>query len=113
MAEEINYWNQMYANACDSQPTPSTMYRPTLFIDGNKWCALYGENVQDGVSGFGDSPELAMIDFNKNFTSKIKQIINFIKENTMYYETKKVFDSEGNMTIYWRANPLSAWKVKQ
>ena len=29
-----------------------TLYRP-LFVDGNQWCALYGENIQDGV----DTPE--------------------------------------------------------
>jgi hypothetical protein len=42
-----------------------------VFIDGDKWCALYGENLQDGVAGFGDSPALAMADFNKNWSAKI------------------------------------------
>lgn len=42
---------------------PSTMYRPRLFIDGSMWCALYGENLQDGVSGFGNSPASAYEDF--------------------------------------------------
>lgn len=46
---------------------PSVLYRPKLSIDGNKWCALYGDNLQDGVCGFGDSPQAAMIDFNANF----------------------------------------------
>lgn len=27
-----------------------------LFLDGNQWCALYGDNLQDGVCGFGDTP---------------------------------------------------------
>ncbi len=52
MATEQDYWNQMYANACD-QGVPSFMYRPKIFIDGNQWCALYGDNLQDGVFGFG------------------------------------------------------------
>ena len=45
--------------------------KPTLKIDGNEWCALYGENIQDGVAGFGKSPALAMIDFDKNWTEKL------------------------------------------
>lgn len=42
---------------------PCVLFRPTLSIDGNQWCALYGENRQDGVAGFGDTPYKAMIDF--------------------------------------------------
>lgn len=50
---------------------PSVMYRPALFLDGNQWCALYGEDLQNGVSGFGDSPAKAMMDFNKNWYAAI------------------------------------------
>lgn len=46
---------------------PSAIYRPVLSIDGDQWCALYGDNLQDGVAGFGDSPALAMADFDKNW----------------------------------------------
>lgn len=66
MATEQDYWNQMYANACD-QGEPSVIYKPRLFIDGDQWCALYGDNLQDGVAGFGDTPDKAMRDFNKNW----------------------------------------------
>lgn len=48
---------------------PSVLYRPTISIDGNQWCALYGENLQDGVAGFGDSPALAMEDFDANWVA--------------------------------------------
>lgn len=41
------------------------MLKPSVSIDGNKWCVLYGDNLQDGVAGFGDTPYLAMLDFNK------------------------------------------------
>lgn len=64
MPSEVDYWNQMYANACD-QTAPSFKYRPRLFIDGDQWCALYGENLQDGVAGFGSSPEKAYYAFDK------------------------------------------------
>jgi hypothetical protein len=39
--------------------------RPRVFIDGNQWCVMYGENIQDGVCGFGDSPARAASAFNK------------------------------------------------
>lgn len=46
---------------------PSTLYQPRLSIDGNMWCALFGVDLQDGVAGFGKSPELALQDFDKNW----------------------------------------------
>lgn len=30
--------------------------------DGNQWCALYGEDLQAGIAGFGNTPFLAMVD---------------------------------------------------
>jgi hypothetical protein len=47
--------------------TPAYMLMPYLSIDGDQWCALHGENLQDGVAGFGDSPAEAYDDFNKNW----------------------------------------------
>jgi len=44
---------------------PSVLFKPKLTKDGNQWCALYGENLQDGCAGFGDSPEKAMLEFDK------------------------------------------------
>lgn len=46
---------------------PSAVWRPTVAPDGNKWCALYGPNLMEGVSGFGDTPDEAMRDFDKNW----------------------------------------------
>lgn len=25
---------------------PSTVYKPKLFVDGNEWCILFGEDIQ-------------------------------------------------------------------
>lgn len=50
---------------------PSVLYRPALSIEGNQWCALYGENLQDGVAGFGDSPAAAMADFDANWSKTL------------------------------------------
>ena len=54
-----------------AQSRPSVLYRPTVGKDGNKWCALYGPNLMEGVCGFGDSPDEAMADFDANFVTKI------------------------------------------
>ncbi len=51
---------------------PATLMRPRVYIDGNMWCALYGDNLQDGVAGFGPSPAEAMTDFDKNWHQPLK-----------------------------------------
>ena len=35
----------------------------TPYKDGDKWCVLWGENIQEGICGFGDTPIAAMFDF--------------------------------------------------
>lgn len=51
--------------------TPFMMLRPRMSIDGNQWCALYGDNLQDGVAGFGKSPADAEADFNAAWYRKL------------------------------------------
>ena len=51
---------------CDWQ-SPSVLYRAKVFPDGNDWCALYGDNIQEGVCGFGKTPAEAVHDFDKNW----------------------------------------------
>jgi hypothetical protein len=46
--------------------------KPSIKLDGNKWCVLYGDNIQDGVAGFGESPYAAVLDFNRNWYKKIE-----------------------------------------
>lgn len=50
----------LMAEVAREMQRPCVLFKPRIRIDGNKWCALYGENLQDGVAGFGDSPALAM-----------------------------------------------------
>ncbi len=52
---------------------PSVVYKPTMSLDGDQWCALYGENLQVGIAGFGDSPSLAMAAFDKEWTKKVNE----------------------------------------
>lgn len=63
-----NSWQQAAADAT----RPSVLLRPKLFCDGNKWCALYGDNLQDGLAGFGDTPAGAMYDFDVQWTTKLE-----------------------------------------
>jgi hypothetical protein len=67
-AEKVNE-NIRYAIAYFE--APSVLFRPKLSIDGDQWCALYGDNLQEGVAGFGNSPAEAMYDFDKEWFKKL------------------------------------------
>lgn len=62
---------QDFCIAASEMQKPSVLYRPSLSIDGDQWCALYGENLQDGVAGFGKSAYAAMLDFDKNWHANL------------------------------------------
>jgi hypothetical protein len=62
---------QEYTAAAYEQQRACVLYRPALSFDGNQWCALYGNNLQDGVAGFGDSPAKAMDDFDAQWSKPI------------------------------------------
>lgn len=48
-----------------SYERPSVLFRPKLSVDGDQWCAMYGDDLQSGVAGFGNSPSKAMDDFDR------------------------------------------------
>lgn len=48
------------------------MLKPSLTREGNQWCVLYGEDLQVGIAGFGDSPHLAIMDFTRQWYKSIK-----------------------------------------
>lgn len=66
----LHFEEQKYEDARNIQYLPSAIFKPKLYIDGNKWCAGYGE-MPNGVFGFGYSPQLAMDDFNKSFNETL------------------------------------------
>lgn len=49
---------------------PSVLHRPRLTRDGSAWIALYGEDLQEGVVGCGDSPAEAMRAFDNAWYAK-------------------------------------------
>ena len=51
---------------------PFRLQQTRISLDGNQWCVLYGENLQDGVAGFGPSPDLASRDFDRVWYQKVK-----------------------------------------
>ena len=42
---------------------PFMLLKPDVFADGDKWCVLYGPDIQIGVCAFGNTPEQASIQF--------------------------------------------------
>ena len=54
-------WNaaQEASVAAMEQARPFVLLRPRMFPDGDQWCALYGDDLQSGVAGFGDTPDSA------------------------------------------------------
>ena len=58
--------------AASEHTRPSVLFKPVLTLDGNKWCAMYGPDLQVGVAGFGDSPADAMWDFDRQWEKKIE-----------------------------------------
>ena len=69
MIAEYAHSQQRIAQAAEQtaieQQRPCVLLRPQLYRDGNKWCALYGDDLQNGIAGFGDTPVEAMNDFDR------------------------------------------------
>ena len=64
---------QEFSAAAYEQQRPSVLMRPSLSVEGDQWCALYGDNLQIGVAGFGDTPAAAMFDFDAQWASPISK----------------------------------------
>ena len=69
-ANQLRYGSEQFEN--EHRSRPSTLYSPKIYLDGNEWCALLGDNIQCGVCGFGDSPNEAYLDFDKKWFEKVK-----------------------------------------
>jgi hypothetical protein len=54
---------------------PSRTFLPKVFLDGDQWCALYGDNIQEGVAGFGVTPAAACDDFDLNWRTQSSLIL--------------------------------------
>ena len=56
-----------FSNATLEMQRPCVVFKPTISIDGDQYCVLLGENLQEGCAGFGETLSKAMYDFDKNF----------------------------------------------
>jgi hypothetical protein len=61
--------NLEYQAAID-QRAPHVLMRPKVYPDGDQWCALYGDDLQSGVCGFGKTPEAACANFDLNWQTQ-------------------------------------------
>ena len=48
-----------------------SLLRPNLYKDGDQWCCLYGENLQEGIAGFGSTPHLAVKNWRKEWDKSL------------------------------------------
>ena len=53
-----------------------SILKPKIYMDGSQWCVLYGEDIIEGICGFGTTPRMAILEFNKAFDTPI-----ILKEN--------------------------------
>lgn len=81
-----------WQEAAWEQQRPSVVFKPTLSQDGDMWCALFGENLQDGVAGFGETPAKAMYAFDHAWVTERTPAAN---RNLAARGGKIMFEEEG------------------
>jgi hypothetical protein len=64
---EINHQMNVELLETEQQYKIFSMLKPKMYKDGGKWCVLYGDNIQDGVVGFGTTPHKAILKWNEQF----------------------------------------------
>lgn len=72
---EQDYWCTMIDAAQNKFEAEKTAYVLSIVSslnlsvkkDGDMFCVLWGENIQEGLCGFGKTPYAAVVDFNKNY----------------------------------------------
>ena len=74
IAHAANMVQASWQEAAGYYTLPHVVHRPKLSKDGDQWCALLGDSLQEGVAGFGDSPAEAMWDFDKQWFAKLPTI---------------------------------------
>jgi hypothetical protein len=47
-----------------------SVLKPRLTKDGDMWCALYGDDLQVGIAGFGHNPAAALLAFDMAMCSE-------------------------------------------
>jgi hypothetical protein len=59
------------SNHAFERNTPFVIYGARVFQDGNTFCALLGDNIQEGICAFADTPANAVHAFNNVWYSPV------------------------------------------
>ena len=51
---------------------PSEDFGVEVVQEGDRFMALLGQNIQEGIVGFGDTPEEALADFDRAYEEETK-----------------------------------------
>jgi hypothetical protein len=52
--------------------SPSTVRQPSLTVRSGTWIALLGQNIEDGIVGFGDTVEAALRAFDLKYLNTLR-----------------------------------------
>lgn len=61
-----DYDDWLFINWIERRYSPSIY--PKIYQDGDQWCALVGDNLQEGTAGYGDTPQEAIDDLRDNLS---------------------------------------------
>jgi hypothetical protein len=86
---------------------PVYLLRPRLFMDGNSWCALYGENIQDGICAFGDTPAEAAERFDAAYYGEERNGKDGPRKTTIVEDGAPEDLIEKQKRVGWWAAPTS------
>lgn len=70
--ECMHHYEKMIVANESSEYNKFAMLKPKLSVDGNQWCCLYGDNLIDGVVGYGESPHKAVMAWNQEWFKQLK-----------------------------------------
>lgn len=66
--------NLKYQTAIEMQEMSLfALLKPSLKQDGSQWCVLYGDSIEEGIAGFGISPNVAIQNWNKKWHEQLPQ----------------------------------------
>ena len=69
----LEHESKMYTLGIAERLAFVSALHPTITKDGTKWCVLYGNDLQEGIAGFGDTVMQAVDDFNSAMNKKATQ----------------------------------------
>lgn len=70
LSQEIYTVSHAIQAAAAQHARPCAIHKPTIYREGQRWCARLGPTFHTGVAGFGKTPEEAMAAFDKAFISE-------------------------------------------